>query len=68
VFAAIRELAALAGLPRRACAVSEPDKLAVLCAGDDLLLANLVDQPCAVRVADRSFTLEGFEVLRVTRG
>lgn len=67
VFAAIRHLAALAGQPRLACSVSQPDKVAVLCAGDNLLLANLTDLPCPVRVADRPFTLEGFGVLRVAR-
>ncbi|MCW4461005.1 hypothetical protein OK349_04745 [Sphingomonas sp. BT-65] len=65
VFEAIRQLAALAGRPRYACVVSRPGHVAALCAGDSLLLANLADQSCPVRVVDRSIMLEAFGLLRV---
>jgi D-apionolactonase len=68
VFEAIRQLASLAGQPRRACMVSRPEEIAALCAGDGLLLANLTADPRSVRIADRAIALEGFEVRHVTLG
>lgn len=68
VFEAVRRLAALAGQTRYACTISRPNEVAALCAGDSLLLANLTDQPCPVRVANREVTLEPFGLLLTARG
>lgn len=68
VFEAIRQLASLAGQPRRACTASRPDEIAAMCAGGSLLLANLTADRRSVCIADRAIALEGFDVRHVTLG
>ncbi|HEU4961563.1 MAG TPA: hypothetical protein VFT56_14300 [Sphingomonas sp.] len=66
VFAAITTLAALAGAPRRACRTSAPDKLAAICAGGTLLLANLTSEPVRSRLPDgRTETLDAYATVRI---
>lgn len=62
VFEAIRLLAALAGQPRRACTNSAPDKVAAVCAGTALLLANLTAEDRVIRVGGAETALGPFEV------
>lgn len=66
VSTAVAMLAALAGARRRACRTSAPDKLAAICAGGTLLLANLTSQPVRWRLPDgRTETLDAFATARI---
>jgi hypothetical protein len=67
VFDTVAALAALAGMPRRACRTLVPDKVAAICAGGTLLLANLTPDPVRARLADgRVETLDAYATARIT--
>ncbi|WP_213981795.1 hypothetical protein [Sphingomonas sp. dw_22] len=71
VFAAVRDLAALAGLPRRACRSSAPDRVrAVGAEGPEstvVLLANITAEPCDVMLdgAPGKISLDAYETARI---
>ncbi|RIA43751.1 hypothetical protein DFR49_1980 [Hephaestia caeni] len=67
VFSIVRDLAALAGAPRRACRSSAPDRVLAVASGDHMLLANLTPAPCVVRVEDTShrLDLDAYETRRI---
>jgi len=74
VFAVVRDLAALAGLPRRACRSSAPDQMLAVAAetpnGTVVLLANIGAEPCQVAVegASAPVTLDAYETARIALG
>ena len=66
VFEIVARLAELAGAPRRVCRTSAPDKLAAICAGSTLLLANLTPEPLRWRLPDsRTETLDAYATVRI---
>lgn len=74
VHGVVRDLAALAGLPRRACGSSAPDRIRAVAAdapeGTVLLLANITAEPCAVAIGGTSETikLDAYETARIAIG
>ena len=66
VFDAVAALARLAGAPRRACGTSPQGKVAAICAGDVLLLANLTAEPIRARIENGSSELlDAFATARI---
>ncbi|UIJ45253.1 hypothetical protein LZK98_19775 [Sphingomonas cannabina] len=68
VFATVKELAALAGSPRRACRSSAPDRVLAVATDRAVLLANLTAEPCEVRIdgTARRLTLGAYETANVS--
>ena len=71
VFAVVRDLAALAAQPRRACRSSAPDRLLAVAAetseGTVALLANISAETCDVAIGGTSarLTLDAYETARI---
>jgi hypothetical protein len=71
VFAVVRDLAALAGQPRRACRSSAPDRLLAVATespeGTVVLLANISAETCDVAIGGTSarLTLDAYETARI---
>lgn len=62
VFAAVAMLARMAGLERRVCRSSAPDKIAAIAAGGMMVVANLTADVQEVRVGERNLSLQPLEI------
>jgi hypothetical protein len=62
VFAAVAMLARMAGLKRRECRSSAPDKIAAIAAGGIVVVANLTADVQVARIGERELSLRPFEI------
>ncbi|MBC9032020.1 hypothetical protein IAG41_06415 [Sphingomonas sp. JC676] len=69
VYGVVRDLAALAGLPRRACRSSAPDRILAIAVdapeGTVLLLANITADPRDVALDSGKISLDAYEITRI---
>ncbi|SHI29143.1 hypothetical protein [Wenxinia saemankumensis] len=63
--ALLADLAPLAGRHVRKVEVTDPERVAALCAGDELWLANLTEAEIVVALGDRRLTVAPYGTLRV---
>ena len=66
VFTAVAMLARMAGLERRACRSSAPDKIAAVAAGGMVVIGNLSADVQEVRIGERRFSLRPFELVETS--
>ncbi|MGN6817260.1 MAG: hypothetical protein ACTHJR_01160 [Sphingomonas sp.] len=65
VYTAVAMLARMAGLERRACRSSAPDKVAAVSAGERVVVANLTARVEAARIGNVELSLKPFEIAEV---
>lgn len=68
VFAAVAMLARMAGLKRRMCRSSAPDKIAAIAAGGMVVVANLTADVQVARIGERELSLRPFEIAETSGG